>query len=56
MSKICEKCGRGPTIKIFRSHSNIAVKRRQRPNLQGRKINGKRTLICTKCLKTLTKA
>ena len=55
MSKTCQKCGRSTNVKISRSHSNIATKKRQYLNLQTKKIDGKKTRICSKCLKSLSK-
>ncbi|MFN3301748.1 MAG: bL28 family ribosomal protein [Patescibacteria group bacterium] len=53
MAKVCQICQRKTKIKISRSYSNIATKKRQYLNLQWKKINGKRIRICTKCLKLL---
>ncbi len=55
MARVCEKCGRGTVSGVSRSHSNIASKRRLYINLQTKKIDGRRTKICTSCLKTLAK-
>lgn len=55
MSKVCQKCNRGTNVKISRSHSNIATKKRQYLNLQTKKINGQKIKICGKCLKSLNK-
>jgi len=55
MSRSCEICGRGPKISASRSHSNIKTKIWKHINLQIKKIEGKRTKICTKCLKSLHK-
>ncbi|OGH85048.1 MAG: 50S ribosomal protein L28 [Candidatus Magasanikbacteria bacterium RIFOXYB2_FULL_38_10] len=55
MSRRCEKCGRGPTAGATRSHSNIKSKRRVQINLQSKKIDGKKTKICTSCMRTLAK-
>ncbi|OGY44321.1 MAG: 50S ribosomal protein L28 [Candidatus Buchananbacteria bacterium RIFCSPHIGHO2_01_FULL_39_14] len=52
----CEICGRSPLKANWRSHSNQKTIRRQKLNLQTKKINGKRMVICTSCLKTLLKA
>jgi ribosomal protein L28 len=53
MSKRCDICKRGSQKGAQRSHSNIKTLRRQSINLQSKKVNGKKLLICTKCLKTL---
>ena len=55
MARVCEKSGRGTGSGGSRSHSNIATKRRLFINLQTKKIDGRRTKICTRCLKTLAK-
>jgi ribosomal protein L28 len=55
MPKTCDTCGKGPHTKISRSHSHIATKKMQYPNLQSKKIEGKKMTICTRCLKSLTK-
>jgi len=55
MAKICEKCGKRPNTANQRSHSKVATKRRQFPNLQSKKVDGKRMTMCTKCIKTLSK-
>ncbi|MCK5085619.1 50S ribosomal protein L28 [Candidatus Parcubacteria bacterium] len=55
MSRTCQVCGRGTTSSQSRSHSNIATKRKQYINLQTKNINGKKTRICTKCIKTSAK-
>jgi large subunit ribosomal protein L28 len=56
MAKICEICGRGPLSSATRSHSNIKTLKRKFVNLQTKKINGKKTKICTSCLKTKYKS
>lgn len=55
MSRTCEVCGRGPLLGATRSHSNIKTKKRKYLNLQTKKIDGKKTKICVKCLKTRIK-
>ncbi|MDP3964593.1 MAG: L28 family ribosomal protein [bacterium] len=56
MARVCDNCGRGTQSSVSRSHSNIATKRRIFVNLQSRTINGQRKMLCTTCLKTLTKS
>jgi large subunit ribosomal protein L28 len=56
MSKICDKCNRGPRTMNSRSHSKIATKRKQSINLQSKKVDGKKMTLCTKCIKTMAKA
>lgn len=56
MARTCEICGRGPKRGATRSHSNIQSKKWQNLNLQTKKIDGKTTKICTKCLKSRVKA
>ncbi len=56
MSRTCEICNKGTQSGNSRSHSNIASRRKFIANIQSKKINGKKTKICTKCVKTLVKA
>ena len=51
----CQLCGRGPLKGNWRSHSNIKTIRRQKLNLQTKKVDGKKLLICANCLKSLNK-
>ena len=55
MSRSCEICGRGTMTSASRSHSNIKTKIKKYINIQTKKIDGKKTKICTKCLKTKMK-
>jgi len=55
MSRICEICGRKALSGVKRSHSNIAIKRKQYLNLQTKKIDGQRVKVCTRCLRALSK-
>lgn len=43
----------GGERKLLRGHYNPVNWSRKYPNLQYAKVDGKRALICTKCLKTL---
>ncbi len=52
---MCEKCGKGAMKAIKRSHSHRASIRRQKPNLQNKTMDGKKMLLCTSCIKTITK-
>jgi ribosomal protein L28 len=52
---VCEICSRGALKANWRSHSNAKITRRQKLNLQSKKVDGKRVLICTSCLRTLSK-
>jgi len=52
MSRVCDKCGRGPKKIISRSHSHIATKRWKLVNLQTKKIDGKTVKLCSRCIKT----
>ncbi|MBI4433247.1 50S ribosomal protein L28 [Candidatus Uhrbacteria bacterium] len=56
MSKRCSTCGRGSQAGNNRSHSNIKTKRRFHVNLQWRRIDGVQFRVCTRCLRTRTKA
>ncbi|MFA6254942.1 MAG: L28 family ribosomal protein [Patescibacteria group bacterium] len=51
----CDICSREPLKANWKSHSNIKTIRRQKLNLQTKKIGGKRMTICTSCLRTLSK-
>ena len=53
MSRTCEICKRGPRSSSNISHSHVHTKRKQYLNLQKKKIDGKVTKICTKCIKSL---
>lgn len=55
MSRTCTVCGRGTTSGNSRSHSNIASKRTFSVNIQTKKVDGKKTKVCTKCIKTENK-
>lgn len=55
MPRVCQLCGRGTKIANNVSHSNLKTKRKQKINLQTKKINGAKIKICTSCLKTKTK-
>ncbi|MEK7607215.1 MAG: L28 family ribosomal protein [Patescibacteria group bacterium] len=55
MSKICQKCDRGPQSSQSRSHSNVATKRWLGINVQVKTIKGKRLLLCTRCIRSLGK-
>lgn len=55
MSKICEICRKKPLTVNSRSHSMQATKRKQYPNLQTKIIDGKKTKLCAKCLRTMRK-
>ena len=56
MSRVCDICGRGTQSGNKRSHSNIATRRKFSINLQVKKIDGQRKKICSRCLKTVSKA
>lgn len=51
----CEVCVRTPLKGNQKSHSNIKTIRRQKINLQTKRIDGKKTTICTSCLKSVNK-
>ncbi len=55
MSKVCEICDRRAMTGNSRSHSKISSKRKMSINLQSKKIDGKKTTICTSCIKTFNK-
>ncbi len=55
MSRRCEACGRKALTANNRSHAMNATKRKQYLNLQTKRIDGKKTKICTSCIRTLAK-
>ena len=55
MSRVCQICDRGPITTASRSHSNIQSKKISRVNLQVKTIDGKKTRICSSCIKKLSK-
>jgi hypothetical protein len=53
---ICHKGSRmGGTRRLLRGHYNPVNWSRKYPNLQYARVSGKRTLVCTNCLRTITK-
>jgi large subunit ribosomal protein L28 len=55
MSRVCEVCGRGPGTGHTVSHSNVKTLRKFQINLQSKKIDGAKTRVCTRCIKTANK-
>jgi len=59
--RACESCGKsykgGGTRKLLRGHYNPTAYHKKRANLQWTRLlhPPKRSLVCTRCLKTLTK-
>jgi hypothetical protein len=57
--RACEKCEKsykmGGTRKLLRGHYNPTAWTRKKANLQYGKLDGKRALLCTRCLRTLSK-
>jgi hypothetical protein len=55
----CVNCGKGSQMggkrRLLRGHYNPVSYSRKYPNLQWSKLNGKRALICTQCMKTTVK-
>jgi ribosomal protein L28 len=55
----CEICHKGSRMggerRLLRGHYNPVNWTRKYPNLQYARVEGKRMLICTQCLKTLHK-
>jgi large subunit ribosomal protein L28 len=55
MSRVCDICGKKPSVGYKVSHSYIHTKRRWQPNLQRvhALVQGKpgRLVVCTSCLK-----
>lgn len=56
MSRVCDVCGRGSQTGNKVSHSQIKTLRKYKINLQSKKVDGQNKKVCTKCLKTITKA
>ncbi len=56
----CARCGKASKMqgarKLLRAHYNPVNWSRKYPNLQYTKIDGKRALVCTGCLRTINKA
>jgi large subunit ribosomal protein L28 len=56
MARICDVCGKGPSVGNNVSHANNRTKRRWQPNLQRVRanVNGtiKRIRACTRCLRS----
>jgi large subunit ribosomal protein L28 len=56
MARICNVCGKRPSVGNNVSHANNRTKRRWKPNLQRvkTKVGGgaKRVLVCTRCLRS----
>ncbi len=55
MAQICDLCQRGAQTTNSRSKSNVPTKRRQKINLQSKKVDGKRLSVCTQCLRLMNK-
>ena len=55
----CAKCGKGSQMqgarRLLRGHYNPVNWSRKYPNLQYARIDGKRALVCTNCMKTVHK-
>jgi len=58
--KTCELCGKHKSVgnirKLLRGHRNVTAKRDFKPNLQKAVVDGRKQLICTRCLSTLHKS
>ncbi|MEW6615863.1 MAG: 50S ribosomal protein L28 [Thermodesulfobacteriota bacterium] len=56
MARVCEICGKGPSVGNNVSHANNKTKRRWYPNIQKVKTvrNGsvKRINVCTRCIRS----
>jgi len=55
MARQCSNCKRGFMTSVSRSHSHIATKRRQNVNLQMRRVDGEKVLVCAACIKATKK-
>ncbi len=56
MSKVCAICGRGSQTGNKVSHAQNKSRRKFSINLQPKKIEGQTKKVCTRCIKTLSKA
>jgi ribosomal protein L28 len=56
MAKSCELCGKASKRANYKSHSQVKVPRRQKPNLQLIKVAGKNIKVCSTCRRTLSKS
>jgi large subunit ribosomal protein L28 len=56
MARMCELCGKGPSVGNNVSHANNRTRRRWKPNLQLVKANQngtvRRILACTRCIRS----
>jgi large subunit ribosomal protein L28 len=56
----CEMCGKTPSFGHSVSHSNVRTKRQWKPNIQKVTVHKdgrpQRMKLCTRCLRTLSKA
>ncbi|MDP2933134.1 MAG: bL28 family ribosomal protein [bacterium] len=51
----CSICDKGYKRANSRSHSNRATLRKLQVNLQWTKVNGRRIMACTRCIRTTSK-
>jgi len=51
----CDICARGTQVMQKKSHSQIKHKTHQKINVQTKKMEGGAVLLCSKCLRTVTK-
>ncbi len=56
MPKVCAICGRGAQTGNKVSHAQNKSQRKFSINLQPKKIEGQTKKVCTRCIKTLSKA
>jgi ribosomal protein L28 len=55
MSRACTICEKSAARANHVSHSNVKVPRRQNPNLQLVKVDGKSIKACSTCRRTMVK-
>ncbi len=59
MATKCPICGKQPMMankrKLLRGHYNVVNRYKKKINLQWTMVDGKRTKICTSCIKTQSK-
>ena len=56
MPKVCAICGRGTQSGNKVSHAQNKSRRKFSINLQVKRVEGQKKKVCTRCIKTLSKA
>jgi len=55
MARRCQICGKGSKRGHNVSHSHRKTKKVNFPNLQNKRLKGKKVKVCTKCVKALAR-